>query len=56
MERDTDFEHVAQDSPVQSALDELYREKYRSHAARIVNTVVGEHVHGLTIRLVARGD
>ena len=56
VERDTDFEHVPEDSPVQTALDELYREKYRSHAARIVNTVVGEHVHGLTIRLVARGD
>jgi hypothetical protein len=56
VERDTDFEHVAEDSPVHTNLDEVYREKYRSHGARIVNTVMGEHVHGLTIRLVAKGD
>ena len=37
-----------------AALDETYREKYRSHGARIVGTVAGEHVHGLTIRLVPK--
>lgn len=56
VERDTEFDHVAEDSPVHTTLDETYREKYRSHGERIVNTVVGEHVHGLTLRLVAKGD
>jgi hypothetical protein len=53
IERDAVFEHVAENSPVHAALDDVYREKYRSHGARIVNSVAGEHVHGLTIRLVA---
>ena len=57
VERDVDLIHAADNSPVHSALDETYREKYRSHGERIVNTVVGEHAHGLTIRLVPKdGD
>lgn len=54
VERDTFFEHVAENSPLHPTLDETYREKYRSHGERIVNTVVGDHVHGLTIRLVPK--
>jgi hypothetical protein len=54
VERDAEFEHVAEDAAVHSTLDETYREKYRSHGEQIVDTVVGEHVHGVTIRLVPK--
>ena len=54
VERDVEFDHVAEDSGVQSDLDETYRQKYRSHGARIVGSVAGDHVHGLTIRLLTK--
>jgi hypothetical protein len=54
VERDVEFEHVDEDSGVQADLDEVYREKYRNHGARIVGSVAGDHVHGLTIRLLPK--
>ena len=56
VERDVEFGHVDEGDPVHPALDEVYRAKYRSHGERTVGTVVGEHVHGLTIRLMPEDE
>lgn len=51
VERDVTFEHTAAD-PL--AIDAEYHAKYDRYGARIVDTVVGEHAHGVTLRLTPR--
>jgi hypothetical protein len=52
VERDVDF--AAADPSAQDSIDAAYHAKYDRHGARLVATVVGEHVHELTIRLVPK--
>ena len=52
IERDVTF--AGAEPEVQEAIDAAYHAKYDRHGPRIVGTVVGEHAHDLTIRLVPR--
>jgi hypothetical protein len=52
VERDVAFESA--DPSVHDDVDSAYHEKYDRHGARLVATVVGEHVHALTIRVVPK--
>jgi hypothetical protein len=50
VERDVEFAEV--EPSMHDRIDAAYHAKYDSHGARIVDTVVGEHAHKVTIRLV----
>lgn len=52
LERDVEF--TSAEPSVQSSIDGAYQGKYARHSARLVATVVGEHVHELTIRVVPK--
>ena len=48
-----EVEFVEAEAHVQTALDAEYRRKYKRFPADIVNTVVGDAVHAVTMRVVA---
>lgn len=52
VERDVEFGSA--EPSVQERIDAAYRQKYGRHGPRLVATVVGEHVHELTIRLIPK--
>ena len=50
VEKDVAFELVP-GGDIQSAIDAAYHSKYDRYGAAIVNTVVGEQAHGVTLRV-----
>ncbi|MCU1433019.1 MAG: hypothetical protein JWP95_2124 [Actinotalea sp.] len=47
-----DVRFAPADADAAEAIDAAYHAKYDRHGARVVGTVVGPQVHGLTLRLV----
>jgi hypothetical protein len=54
VERDVEFARV--DEEAQGSVDAAYHAKYDRHGPRIVGTVVGDHAHAVTLRLVPREE
>ena len=52
VERDVEFAEA--DEQVQESIDAAYHAKYDRYGPGIVRTVVGDHAHALTIRLVPK--
>lgn len=53
-EHDVRFEDA--EPSAHEAIDAAYHAKYDRYGARIVGSVAGEQVHGVTLRLVPKGD
>ena len=51
VERDVGFA-IASDPEIQQDIDNAYHAKYDRYGARIVGSVVGEHSHEVTVRLL----
>ena len=53
VERDVRFADA--DPTAQESIDEAYHAKYDRYGQRVVGSVVGDHAHGVTLRLVPKG-
>lgn len=55
VERDVEIDHIdPADAALGSAVDDDYRSKYRAFDEKEVAPMVGEQVHGVTLRLVPK--